>query len=420
MKAGFSSVALLPPRASLAGVADDRMPRWYTSVRDEPRARAVALEDGRTRVVLVVAGLMTFPAALTAAVRARLSARLADPPDLVLHADHTHSGAGNYWRHILATRFAGPFLQENEDFLAGRLAAVAAAAWEARVPAMVRSAHGEAPGLQRHRRRPDGPLDPGLSVVAFHDASGRPLGALAHFTAHPRIVAESRDAFHAASGDWPGSLAARLERDVPVAAVLNGALGAIDPVMPDPPYDADPALRAFVDPLESAARDLLGRATPEEPVLAFARAVARLGPLRSRPFPPGFAWWTPLAWPLARLWDVLARRGLPHPEEAPVSALRVGGTALVFHPSDLGVACGLSIRERGRALGLAALPVCHTDDYAGYVQPRDEMLRVPLPRDPYRFFTIYENLMGFHGRGAAEAFAVAEDAVLRAVAGRAT
>jgi hypothetical protein len=67
-------------------------------------------------------------------------------------------------------------------------------------------------------------------------------------------------------------------------------------------------------------------------------------------------------------------------------------------------------------MGLRALPVCHTDDYAGYIQPRDEMLRVPLARDPYRFFTLYENLMGFHGRGAAEAFANAEDEVLRAVA----
>jgi len=100
----------------------------------------------------------------------------------------------------------------------------------------------------------------------------------------------------------------------------------------------------------------------------------------------------------------------------PVSALRLGRTALVFHPSDYGVEAGLLTREAGRDLGLRALPCSHADDYAGYVHTPEEMRQPAVRRDPYAFFTVYENLMGFHGRSAYARFAAAERVVLEVVA----
>lgn len=415
MDAGFSEVPLLPPRASLAGVADGRMPRFYTSVRDEPAARAVALDDGTTRVVLVTAGLLTFPGAFARAVRDAVRADLPDGVAVALHADHTHSGPGNYWDHPLAHRFLGPFLPEVRDFLVDRLARAIRTAWAARAAATLRVGHADVPGVTRNRRRADGPVDPRLTVLAFHRGDGAPAGLLVHFAAHPRIVAEST-AFHAASGDWPATVCRALGAGFPWVGVVNGALGAIDPVFPDGAYDPEPVIGAFAGPVAAGARAALADAAEVAPLLAFARRWAPVGGFHAMPFPPGFAWWTPLAWPAVRVWDRLARMRMPDADRAPVSALRIGPVALVLHPSDLGVGCGLRTRALGRELGLDALPVSHADDYAGYVHPRDEMLRVPERRDPYRFFTIYENLMGFHGRDAADAFAVAEREALAAVA----
>jgi hypothetical protein len=415
MRAGFATTPILPPRTSLAGVADRRMPRWYTSVLDEPRARAMALSTDHCEAVLVSGGFLTCPPALRQAVLTRLEGRLPVDVEVVLHGDHTHSGPGNYWRHRVAHRFMGPFVPETLSWLAGRLADVILAAWEARTEATLRTAQVDLPGLQVNRKRPDGPLDPALTALFLTTPDGRPLGSLVHFTAHPRIAAESRD-FHAASGDWPARVSTTLEPEAGPTLVVNGALGSLDPVMPPPPFDAGPALQAFAAPLVEAVRALQARALPDEPVLAFARREVALTRFHAEPFPPGHAWWTPLAAPAVRLWDRLIRHGIPTPQRVPVSALRLGRTALVFHPSDYGVEAGLVTREVGRGLGLRALPCSHADDYAGYVHMPDEMDRPAVRRDPYAFFTVYENLMGFHGRGAYEPFALAERAVLEAVA----
>jgi hypothetical protein len=416
MKAGFATISILPPRASLGGVADDRMPRWYTSVLDQPRARAIALEDISTSVVLISANLLDFPAPLTDAVRARFRSRVPGDVELILHGDHTHSGPGNFWPHLLAPKFLGPYMPENLSFLADALAEVAGLAWESRKDASVRWARAVVDGLQVNRRRPDGPTDPQLRVLTFHDENEAAMGAVVHFTAHPRIVAESCDQFWAASGDWPGAVSTALEKEFPCVAVLNGALGGIDPIMPPQPYQAGPALTAFVDPLVAAVRSAIEGAAPAKPFVSFHRSEAVFDRFRADPWPDGFAWWTPLTWPLVRFWDFVASRRIPKPHRVPVSALRIGDIAFVFHPSDYGVGCGIVTRENGRLLGLDAMAVCHADDYAGYIQPADEMDKIPLPRDPYRFFTIYENLMGFHGRDAAKIFAAAEKDALSHVA----
>lgn len=416
MHAGFARGPLLPPRASLAGVADRRMPRWYTDVLDAPQARALALSSDACAAVLVSGGFLTCPRALRGAVLARLEGRVPARVQVVLHGDHTHSGPGNYWNHRVAKRFMGPYDPEALAALAERLAAVIIAAWGARVPARVAAAQADLPGLQVNRKRPDGPLDPVLTALRFVTNDGAPLGALVHFTAHPRIAAGSRD-FTSASGDWPAAVSARLEPEHGPTLVVNGALGSIDPIMPTPPFGAQSAIQAVAMPIAGTARGLLHDAADDGPVLAFARRDVTLAAFRAHPFPPGFAWWTPLAAPAVRVWDRLIRKGTPNPQVVPVSALRIGRTALVFHPSDYGVEAGLATRVLGLRLGLRALPCSHADDYAGYVHTGDEMLMPADPREPYRFFTVYENLMGFHGRGAYDKFAKAERAALEAVAG---
>lgn len=417
MQAGFSKVSLLPPfTASLAGYGD-RMPRHFSHVLDDPQARALALEDGETRVVVVAAEFLTPTDRLADATRMKAAPRLPRGVEIVIHGTHTHSSMGNYWDHPIAVRVCGPYRPEAFDFLASRFADAAVAAWENRQAARVafdQDADSLA-RLQENRRRADGPIDPVLSTLSFVDDKGKPLGAIVHFAGHPVVVAE-RD-FYAVSGDYPGRICRRLEEHYPFCLMLNGAVGGLSIWFPDKPIDVHDHLRRVSEPIVEKSEALLSGRKAKPATIAFSRQTVEMPPNGSRPFPPGFWWWSPVLAPAVWYWNRLANKGYENPRTTSVSALRIGEAAFVFHPSDFGVGGGLLTRDKGRARGLAAIPVGHSDDYLGYVHPEPEMLIPPKPGKDFRYLTIYENLMGFYGRGAYERFSGGETRALHAVVG---
>ena len=411
MKAGFAKISILPKEpVSLAGYAKD-MPRLYTHVLDEPQARAIALSDDRHAVIVISGDFLTPSDRLAAATKAYAREKLPAGGDIVLHAHHTHSGPGNYWDHPVAKHFMGAFRQEVFEFMASRFAEAAVRAWIAQDHALVRFAQEDLhEGLQENRRRADGPLDPKLSAFGFHHADGRPMGAIVHFSGHPVIVAE-RD-FLAASGDFPGAVSARLEKEFPICLFLNGALGGLSIWFPETPIEVREHLGKVADPIAKSAEKLINETKSTDAGIAFSRQTVALPTASAKPFPPGYAWWTPIFHPVVMYWDHIAKKGFSEPRVTTLSALRIGEAAFVFHPSDFGVGSGLRTRENGKAAGLHAIPVCHADDYAGYIHPASEMLIKPKPEKEFRFMTIYENLMGFHGRGAYARFEEAEKKAL--------
>jgi hypothetical protein len=332
----------------------------------------------------------------------------------VLHGHHTHSGPGNYWSHPVAKKFMGPFKQEVFDFLARRFADVAVWAWRALDNARVGFAQEDLDGLQENRRRADGPLDPTLSALGFYSPEGTPRGAIVSFSGHPVIVAE-RD-FFAASGDFPAAVRARVEREFPICLFVNGSVGGLSIWFPENPIPVKDHLAKVADPIAGAALKIMRGAQPEDVTVGFSRQIFPMPPISAQPFPPNYAWWTPLVSPLVSYWNRQAKKGFFEPRETTVSCLRVGQAAFVFHPSDFGVGAGLRTRESGKQLGLRAIPISHCDDYTGYIHPEEEMLIHPKPEKEYRSMTIYENAMGFHGRGAYARFEDAEKKALSEVA----
>lgn len=417
MQAGFSQAPILPEgEVSLAGYGKD-MPRHYTHVLDAPQARAVALSSDETAVVLVAADFLTPTDRLSVATRLHALPKLPHGVPIVLHGQHTHSGPGNYWNNPIAQRVAGPFRPSHFDFLARRFARVAAQAWEARQPARVGFAQDTLSGLQENRRRADGPIDETISVFAFRTPRGKPLGAMVNFAGHPVIVAEGD--FHALSADFPGRVSAMIEEEYPVCLYLNGAVGGLSIWFPDDPIPVEEHLKKVSEPIARRAEELLGQCSSKKEPIAFSRQKVSLPHFAPEPLPPNYIWWDFLLAPLVATWTRLARSGYGEPRETVVSALRLGGAALVFHPSDFGVGAGLGTRAAGKACGLAAVPVGHSDDWAGYIHPISEMLIKPVKKEgmDYRYMTIYENLMGIHGRGAYEHFRQAEKKALAEVAG---
>ncbi len=418
MQAGFSKVSFLPPfTASLAGYGKG-MPRHFSHVLDEPYARGIALSDGDTGVVVLATDFLTPTDRLCEAVRHRANL---GGVNIVVHGTHTHSAPGNFWDHPIAVRMCGDFRPHAFEFLVERFAEAAVRAWNAREDARV-SFDQDADSLahlQENRRRPNGPIDPVLSVWSFRAKSdGRPLGCAVNFAGHPVIVAE-RD-FHAVSADFPGFVARRLESEYPVCAYFNGAVGGLSIWFPETPIDVHLHLRTVGEPIAQLTAKLLERAKPMGERVAFSRQSVTLGKNNSDPLPFGW-WWAPAVRPAVWYWNRLVATNYPAPRVTTVSALRIGESAMVFQPSDYGVGCGLAVREKGSRRGVAAVPIGHSDDYAGYIHPESEMVIAPQPGKDFRYLTIYENLMGFYGRGAYDLFARAEDDALAAVlAGAAT
>ncbi|MFM1768970.1 MAG: hypothetical protein RJA22_1499, partial [Verrucomicrobiota bacterium] len=185
--------------------------RSATQVADPLEAKALALDDGTTRLVICVVDTCMMPRDLID--RAKAAARQATglPTDrMLVSATHTHSAPSAMG--CLGSRVDPAYAA----LLPGRIAAALTNALARLQPARLGWAQVDAPDLTHNRRwirRPDrlltdpfgqanvrahmhpghqspdaigpsGPVDPQLSVVALQTLEGRPLALLANFSMH--------------------------------------------------------------------------------------------------------------------------------------------------------------------------------------------------------------------------------------------
>ncbi len=234
-------------------------------------ARAIYAEDGDGRaIVLVSADLWSVPGGLGDRVAELLqrsaSTRHLGREQLILAATHTHQGPGNYSTSPLYNAFASPrrgFDRELLEFLAVRVAAAIEGAVASAVPASatlsrgpltsfvrnrsmepfranpeagrIIAANAELPLCRVHPEYPDPEacraVDPELVVLAFEEASGRDLIAVAAFVAvHPtvlpaRLEVYNSDLFGYASYLSEAAVSSQVGR--PVVAFFNGAEGDV-------------------------------------------------------------------------------------------------------------------------------------------------------------------------------------------------
>jgi len=239
-------------------------------------ARAVCFEDADGHsLALVSADLWAVPAGFADRVAELVSrdygVQRLGREQIVLAATHTHNGPGNFSSSFAYNELASPqsgFDRKLFEFLAHRIAAAIAAAWENRVPAALR--YGEMPvfGVSRNRSldafRTNGPdaaalidrnrgqpirttsfrvggedayraVDPTLRVLRAERAGepDRLLAAVAFYAVHPTVMdtdteVYNSDIFGVASGQVERSLAAASPGGTaPVVAIFNGAEGDV-------------------------------------------------------------------------------------------------------------------------------------------------------------------------------------------------
>ncbi len=199
-------------------------------------AKALVIEAGSAKLAIVGMDLGRGP---TPAMMTRIRAACAQRgiAQVLICGSHTHHGPV-----IELTDQPGYGKGKFDDAVAysqdlpDRIIAAIFAADNGRQPARLGvSSRDLNLNRNRHTKRPERPTDPRLTVIRFDHQDGSPLVVLVHYTAHPVMTSEGTLKF---SADYPGSLRAKVERELKVPCVfIQGAAGDQSPNPPAGKWD---------------------------------------------------------------------------------------------------------------------------------------------------------------------------------------
>lgn len=220
---GTAAVKITPPSGTpMAGYYHAR---GSEDVLDDLYAKAAVLDDGNTRVVLVVCDLITLPRITVLETRQLIEKQTGIPADhVMLSATHTHTGPSLVRDSVRDNQDGGSGDRARKYTLElpGRIAQAVAEANEKRTPVQVSYAQESEDRLAFCRRfwmkdgtvgwnpgklnpniiRPVSPIDPEVGIVYFETADKKPLLTYVNYAMHADTTGGTK-----ISADFPGALA---------------------------------------------------------------------------------------------------------------------------------------------------------------------------------------------------------------------
>jgi neutral ceramidase len=211
LRAGAAASNITPPLGTL--IVGGWTPPPATHVHDELWARCLVLDDGRTRLAIVLCDNVGIPREVFDAAKRWIADEAGIPPQNVLAAaTHTHSGGSARGRSRL---LPSDELTEYQRFLARRIADGVRRAVNNMEPARIGWGQVDEPSEVFNRRwfvldqellrnpfggvdkvrmnpprgsqalvRPAGPVDPQISFLSVQARDGRPICLLANYSLH--------------------------------------------------------------------------------------------------------------------------------------------------------------------------------------------------------------------------------------------
>jgi hypothetical protein len=375
LRAGYGEAVITPPLGVELSGYGFYLERRATGVLDDLKARAVVVDDGRTRLVLVSCDLIGFTVETADAIRARM-ARLADVPvaQTLLSCTHTHTGPAT--QPLAGIGEVDPAYMERLPSLI--LEAVGRALNDAGETEFAFATEILEPIGYNRRTGVFSPLDATLAVGCLRRAAGSIC--LLSYACHAVVLGRLPQV----SADWPGAAVRAVEACGHKAVFFQGFCGDVDPVTSRNRwgegtsedlklYGAIIADRAFKSASRaSASADVrLGVAEerlrvplavpPRDRIPAEARAF--LAANSGFPQADRFAAdWEKVA--LARHAEILKR---PYLDNVPIQAVALGGMRVIALPGEVFTAYGLKLRAAIPAL----FPVGYANGNAGYWPPRE-------------------------------------------------
>jgi neutral ceramidase len=199
-----------------------------TGVHDPIAARAVLLDDGRAKLLVVSCDLIGLLPATVARLRERIAAATdgAIPAASILVAcTHTHSGPASMPLRGVMGFVDGAWFHD----ATGRIVALAAGLVRDLRPARFACASTTVGGIGFNRQDAARPIDERLVVAGIESADGAPLVAIANYATHAVVLGHGNLLL---SADYPGEVVKCLEAERGgVGLFLQGACGDADPVV---------------------------------------------------------------------------------------------------------------------------------------------------------------------------------------------
>jgi hypothetical protein len=183
--------------------------------------RALVFEKGQTRVAIVSADFLGFPAVLGNKVRAKISE--IPPQNILIGATHTHSAPDCYGFPDEKGGFAADL--RYLEMVCAKMADAINEAVDHLQPAKLRIATGEAKGKIAYNYYAEQLYDPRCAVIQAIGADGRPFATLVNYAIHPEVLGAQQGIL---SPDLVGPLYGRIkEKGGGEPIFMNGAQGGM-------------------------------------------------------------------------------------------------------------------------------------------------------------------------------------------------
>ena len=414
LRAGAAAVIITPPLGE--PIVGGFHPFPATHIHDELRARCLVLDDGATRLALVVCDLLGIHRSVSDEARRLIAAETGIPPEHVLiSATHTHS-ATTALGGVGDERFK-PVLDEltpYQSFVVRRIADGVRCAvnllrpaelavgtvdvpehvfnrrWFMRPGSMPENPFGSADDLVKmnppagspNLDRPAGPTDPTISFLAVREPDGRPISIFAAYSLHyvggvgsGHVSAD----YFAIVCDELARLSGGDRADPPFVALLaNGTSGDINNIdfrNPRPP-------RKRYEQMRNVATDVAAKIHAALDGLAYSRTVPLAARYRElelgarHPTEKEAAWAaktleTPAADPAKKsLSEIYAERALalakqPPTVAVPLQLLKIGPARIGTMPCE--IFCEIGLEFRRTSGGAPGFLVSLAHGYLGYL-----------------------------------------------------
>jgi hypothetical protein len=344
LRAGVARADITPPIGSKMYGYSARGSNVSTGVLDPLYAKALVLDDGKTRVALATLDLGDVTDENTANIKAIVKEKTGIESVLCV-ASHTHSAP---WPEPGFPSERDPWIRQAERKIAAAIVEAAGKTAPARIGigwGEVREGHnrrrvgadGKVEMLWRNRERVPPPRGPPAGRDPGRRSGGPLLATLVNVACHPVVLGPENLLI---SADYPGVLTRRLEEATYGQAMfLQGADGDINPFWDKTP----PAEGAFEQ------MDRMGSALAEE-AIRVRRDISALSADRRLSFHSEIV-------PLAHRDDIERRdRTL----EAEVNTVLIGDDlALATFPGEFFVEHGLSLKTRSRIANTLFVGYCN-------------------------------------------------------------
>jgi hypothetical protein len=415
LRAGAATSNITPPIGD--GIIGGFVPFPSTHIHDELHARCLVLDDGRTKLALVVCDLLGIHRDVSSEARKQIATATGIPSECVLiSATHTHSASSALGKNRLKPDQP---LDEYQLFVSRRIADSVARAVNNLRPAEIAFGTAEAPEHVFNRRwsmrpgtmpmnpfggsdlvkmnppagspnlvDPAGPTDPTVSFIAVREPGGRPISVFAAYSLHyvggggsGHVSAD----YYGLFCDHLGKLLEAGYQEPPFVPMLaNGTSGDINninfrtPRPSKPPYEQ---MRLVAEDVAVKVHAALGKLTYRsnvtlaaryrEPIIAWRRPDAGQREWAEKTLAKGPQSKQDLSYIYAQRTMSLAE----HPETTtvPVQVLRIGDVCLGTMPCEVFCEIGLDFKRRSPMPQSFMVELAH--GYFGYLPtPRQHEL----------------------------------------------